>query len=262
MHPKPATIASDLSGKIDQIFLRIDTYADPNSFEIRMLEREAQQLLKVDAFAGWLLKSRISCLCGELDNLRKFNQNAQSLGAAVDSKVDLMTSLEVLGRFSESSSIFKEVGAPERGVFTKIAHYGFASGAFEDLQKHLIEAKKMGLNLSSLPLDKFDIVFKILRNDQVTQEEVNTIMDASGEILINRRCFFTDRRPTYFIESPTSSDELGCVHFHFGVPFAPEEAAEMNFELADKIARSSIRIPNAFSVSFVARNVNNTRAAA
>lgn len=255
MIKQPQTIATDLIDKINDQFSQIQLYQDKNSFAIKQLDAQSSKLIQADAEAGWYAKGMIASLCGDMDHARYAFKNASQLGNPDAAKDHWMISAINLGYFSEAVTLYEEIGAPNKGRFTELASKGFSYGAFETLKRFLDEAKVMELDLSGLGVDGFNKVIALLEKDGTTQQDAMRLLDAAGEVLRSRKAFFVGSGPHFFIESSEYGDS-GCAHFQYEVPLSPNEASEMNFELAEKIAAMPERIPNAFCVSFISSNAN------
>ncbi|MGV0999635.1 MAG: hypothetical protein ACOYBQ_09935 [Fluviibacter sp.] len=257
MIKQPQTIAIDLIDKINDQFAHIQVYQDKSSFSIKQLNTEAQKLIHADAKAGWCAKGMVASLCGDMESARYAFNNAAQLGIPDIAKDHWMISAVNLGYFTEGVTLYEEIGAPDKGRFTELANKGILYGAFDTLKRFLDEAKVMELDLSGLGVDTFNKVISILEKDGTTQQDALRLLDAAGEVLRSRKAFFIGSGPHFFIDSSEYGDS-GCAHFQYEVPFSPNEASEMNFELAEKIAAMPERIPNAFCVSFISSNANHS----
>jgi len=89
-------------------------------------------------------------------------------------------------------------------------------------------------------------IVKILDATNITDTEIIKLLDCAGKVLRNRKLM-----PDASNEEMFTIYRVGqCVHFELAITAAVDEVCDMNFELADMVARDIEKIPDGFHVSF------------
>lgn len=239
--PQRATIAQDLSSRIDTWLGTATAWADPQAFWVKAMTRDAQKLQSADALAGSEARAMVAHLSGDLPEAERWVRNLQQLGGAERAAYIGALVHSNLGYFSRAVAQVRERPrlldlSPSVGKFT------FISGGF-DLLAHLSPAE-IGedwamAELSSLAGNMADA----LRTGGVTAAHATQALDIAGEVLRRHRIFFSG-------DTPTVHALPDQVLFQLTVNVSTQELAAMNDEFIDALVERDLD-RSAFAFAFI-----------
>lgn len=249
MNPQPIRITNQIIDRVNAITETQRFYAKQDEFQIIRLFQDAEKLIVTDFVEGHAAKGMVYALCGDIESAgNEFAIAARRPGVNLDHH--MMVALSNAGYFKEAANLYEEVCKPSKGFFETYVNIGFIVGAYDATKQFLKEAKAMELKIDPEVYAAYDKLFSLMEADAVTEDEARSLLAAAGEVLISRGCFYTgELGDIVFLEADRGFP--GCAFLHLGVPFGAAETADMNVELAAKIAALPGRIPNSLCVSFV-----------
>ncbi|MDA8381762.1 MAG: hypothetical protein M0037_01565 [Betaproteobacteria bacterium] len=249
--PVPATIANDLINTINAEMVKSTHFrsaSDLSDTTIQMLFRNAKKLIKADARVGYRVTGMIWQLCGDHEKMVYHFKNAMHLG---DDKYAIVSSMSAgcinLGYFAEAQSHFAVCGDPRQGHFLEEAVRGLAIASYDRLCKHMAEAEKMGVDLSSIPRETIERAAGIFSKAGFSDDDAAMMLDIAGEVMREHRIFPSDIAQIDVADEEWSTPS--CVYYTFRLPVSSEEAADMYDELSKRIAERISPIPDAFHIS-------------
>jgi hypothetical protein len=250
---QPKTKVNEIGNEIRELLMASSRYLDRNDFAVRLLLKKCAELTKVDAALGHVTTALAHQLYGDAEGMEYHFLNAKRLKPDQDGQFDHFWAQACanLGRFSKAQALLKQTLLPELGFFTYRALLAPPIGAFHLLLEHFDGALRMNVQLpDDFPIDAVRHATTLLDRDGTSDSDVAAMLDLMGEVLRDRQLFFLGYGPKWdVIEHP----DLQMVHFLFQVDATPTEVADMNFDLATRIADRLEHIPEGFHVSFTGR---------
>jgi hypothetical protein len=220
----------------------------PSTREWRMLRKDVDQMFKVDACSAWELTGMCLALAGDRDGMERAFENSFALGNSGTNRANHMINRLNLGLFSEAQAAFAIAGAAETGSFTKMAVDGLATGAIHLVANFAERAREMKIEWDGGGLaDDIKAAEAILRGAGVDDAQVGRQLDIAGNILHNHRV-----RSEVAPQVTAMPGVFESVTYLLRVPVSPNEAFEMNIELAMAEDEAGIVKDVAFDVVFEA----------
>ena len=190
-----ATIAKDLHEEIFALATSTGAFLEPESFDIRRLLREADNLQGVNAVEGSVAKANIYALTGHIDLVDRWLSNARANGGNGTCLLASYCARFNLGFFSEAHELYP---AALRTVAGSIAHPGLGGvncAAFSAVIEAYAEVER--LKMSELETEAFAMAAEIakeanalLKRLGATEADVTAILDVAGEVLREAKVFF------------------------------------------------------------------------
>jgi hypothetical protein len=237
---------NQVNSKINEVLARV-VYADPLSFEMRLLRRECEDVLSVEPFMGWaLLGSFFSALGDSHEADRCFSASLRLRNDSV-THVNYYTNLGNLGLFSKAHQYFVEHGRPEQGRFLMMRNFAQTMGSFQTAVAYTREAEAMGIELMEPLAENCRDAAEILASAGISDEDVVLHMDVVGEVLRRRKMFYHDIAKVRVSNVQGVFVGVTCV---LAVAASSLEAFEMNMELAQLEREMNVSKHSAFDVIF------------
>jgi tetratricopeptide (TPR) repeat protein len=230
--PELATKTNQLAEEINQ--LRLISKID--SFTIARLEREAQKLVKIDAFSAYQLLGILASLKGDIVSLHKNYEKALKLVVTNQDNARALSnyaaSLVNMGYFSEAAELsVKSYGynPPSEVIIlipSRLTYAGLIHKAVDLIRKHnLIE---------------FHFVFEIeqfMDKHGVTDEQLQKLIEIAISVLHEHQFF--DFRNSINVEF--AEDEYSkWLRYVIKINRSVDEIVEMKYELACALAESDL----------------------
>lgn len=234
---KPATIAQRIGNQINTAMIAMTTFFEPNEFRILRWSDELNQLMKANAMEGYRWQAILHHMTGNVGGMELSMQNASRLGLQPsDFSGNLLIGYANLTMATKAlphyqSGIDVKYGNISGGLST-----GLAVGLFQRANELL---EQLGLAALSAPkevnMDKVKLATQVLRSQGVTDELCATVVDAAGEVLRERKLFWLDQSPEYFV------NDMSCtVGLQYRVSVDHSEAALMTMQTAEKLIERNL----------------------
>lgn len=247
----PATIASDLLGRINAILGRLDGYMDEDDALLAELIRETKKLVAVDPITGHIMYARIWQLAGNIDKARHHLDNAKKLTGRIEAEHASVPIFCNLGFFSDALVSARVAYHPATGCGFLIAEaiLGIACCAFRTFDAFLTQAEEMKMDLSAITKNREVIAraARVLEAAGVTDDAVAKMIDIAGEVMRDHRLFYQGATPDVDIDDRSGAGN--CVYVTYRVRATPAEAAGLYTEMAEKMMARIHPVPSAFHVS-------------
>ncbi len=242
------TIGNELIIRINALGKTSSYFMNANDFEIRRLFADCTKLTQIDAYKGWAVKGMIHALCGEDAQMRYAFKNLQQLrGGKLDPAQ--IAAEDRMHFCSIAAQLFADLASPSSGFFATNFENAFYLASFPTLEKMLLEAEKMNLDISNIDpvlITSTKEITRIFAEDNFSETEAQAMLDEAGAVLRDAKILGTQLN----IEIDEETFDAPRVIYSIGVPFDGEKTADLRFNLAERIAENIKRIPSCFYVTF------------
>ena len=236
-HAEPATIAKEVNEELVQILRRLTRYMDDETFALRQLRARIGQLMKVDAAAGWVSMATYWTLLGKVEDARHAASNALRLTNDPTALSILATNVYMnLGDYAAALNCMLESAHPHRGNFSNSIGWLVLAGGFRAATEYCGIARGMGLEIPELPikLEKAVEAMDLFDGKAISDVDVAKMLTASAGVLVERRQLTSDQRNSLF------QYDDGTVCYGFPVATTAEGAADLMFEMSDRLANLGV----------------------
>ena len=236
--PELATKANQLFEEIER--LRLTPELD--TFTLTRLQREAINLLKVDAFNAYQILGALASFEENITRVRENYEKALNLASINEDKAIILNnyaiSTAVMGYFSEAAKL----GIESYNIFPSLRrakqniHHFMRAGLFH-------HAAELTHKIDNLDLDNglFSLISRTTRfmdKHGVSDEELQKLIEITITVLHARQFFDFRRIQLEFLEDEYSQ----WFHYVIKVNRSVEEIIEMIYELADQLAEVDLPI--------------------
>ena len=227
--------------------LESGAYNDPGSFEMRLLRRECEQVVKAEPFMGWALLGSFFSALGDVEEAERCFSASLKLRNDYVTHANYHTNLGNLGLFSKAHQYFVEHGRPEKGQFSMMLGFAQTMGSFQTAVAYAEEAEAMGIELQEQLSESCRKAACLLASEGVSDEQVALHLDVAGEVLRRRRMFYYDAPKIKVSAVKGVFVGVTCV---LAVAGSSMEVFEMNMELAQLEREMDVVKHPAFDVIF------------
>jgi hypothetical protein len=240
----PATIAADVTEKLNQLIDATTGYRSSTDFELRALLRECDKLANADAFSASLNRAYAVHLTGDLDSAKYWLTNAGKFPGSRLTIAHAWTGIHCnLGFFAIAANSFASLPPDVCTDREHLASLGLLCGAFSD-----VIAKSEGTSVAG-PLDDLVRIARrstmVLETLKVDRNQMAAVLDAAGEVLRRHKLLFAGELPV--VHTLDDADGVGML-YQYVVPVDCETADAMTNEVIDLlIDRDLDRLGIAFS---------------
>lgn len=234
---KPATIAQRIGDQINTAMIAMTTFFEPNEFRILRWSDELNQLMKANAMEAHRWHAILHHMTGNVGGMELSMQNASRLGLQPsDFSGNLLIGYANLTMASKALPHYRSGIDVKYGNISGGLSIGLAVGLFQRANELL---EQLGLAVLRVPkevnMDKVKLAAQLLRSQGVTDEVCATVVDAAGEVLRERKLFWLDQSPEYFV-----NDVSGTVGLQYRVSVDHSEAALMTMQTAEKLIERNL----------------------
>jgi hypothetical protein len=246
--------------EIGAVLRRATRYVSSDDWDIRRLNKLAEQLVNADEVEGYNALATLWQLTGDrqkaLTYIDKSIRHSSNPGFYVSGKIAILTNL---GFFGEALSYFKGWAAPEKGNMTNTWRRGYLCGAFRTMNSYLPKARKMGFDLGGLDIDTAMRAANVMEKAGVTDDEVAKVLDAAGSVLRSQKLFFVGDglRVKVF-----DGEEDAFVEFMFDLEGTSQHVHSLYQQFVDQVTANVPVVPSVLTVSFQPWKKQNERNAA
>lgn len=224
-------------------------YLPAHSFDLKVLERKAEQLSAANAIEGSSAKVAIAQLKGDWEECQRWIRNLRLLHARGDADRNELIAASNLGFFTRAQEVFGAV--IDDGGYDYLPA-GVICGSFKAMNEGYRKATKAGMTLP----DDSGRVEALARNaDSVmqrigaTEAQLARMLDIAGEVTRENRLLWESDAPLlYAIDTPDHAALL--VEFELGVSI--KVAVELTDQVIDRAIRRGHDVPGV-AFSFIGR---------
>lgn len=254
MIPIALTTAESLESEIVEFLLAQNHYLDKSSFTILKFLKSCKELANTDAIAASIIISQIYSFCGELKKSIYYADNAQRLGykGTCERRAASYINMGYITKaFEQSELSLANRGAGQFDLTMKIA---FGSCAFHAIVSAVNAANERNeVLIMSNKIYHLSIAAKnVLDQLGHSADAMAKLCDAAGELLRERKLLWKHETPTMRVSAPEMGEpNIFCSYY---VDVSPEEAAEMNWQLMEKLVTNDL-LADGLMVDFVGDKV-------
>lgn len=227
--PSPVTKAADLIRSLAELARE----TEPNEFELKRLEREAEQLLKVDAVAGHTALGAAASLRGNTSEVHYRHRLAAKLsGESAETLHNYVASLTKLGEFTDALEIARRAysRAPaDPDVLDGLVAASVFTGHFREAYELVSEWNAANPERPFVPDSSVEAVLSAVDRDVFTEERIREILAIAHAVL--RASKIRTRR----VEVHADEHESDSFLFECFVMASPEKAEDLNEALDAQI---------------------------
>lgn len=224
---KPATKTSELIKKLNQLHSRYTV----DDLTLARLQREAEQLLKVEPFEAYQILGSLARFKGNKDEVKQYYEKALKLAITNEDKVRALghyaTSVGMMGYYSEAVELTLKVNSifPYNKIYIENSINFFTrAGLFHRANQIIIQNK----------IDDYPDISRIVSfmdRYGVTDEALQQVIETAISVLHAHQFFsFPDIRSGFSSDEAT---EWFC--YEIGVECSVEEFVEMEDELSHRL---------------------------
>ncbi|MDI9333713.1 MAG: hypothetical protein QM533_04995 [Cytophagales bacterium] len=237
--PQPATIATEIDDKLNQIILTASKLGDFTPFSKTELMREIVKLQKYDRFEADMLSAKLAHLDGDISAMRSAlkNANANRPSAVFDVRKqktvfcgNLLLATDAL---KEALSVCNQKG---EHIDANFPHAVATIGGFQGVATLATRILEMNFHLEDYPnVSTLRQAAEILRRHDVTDEQCASVIDVAGDVMRGRHLLWRNRSPDFYV-SPVGD----FVKIDYRVAVSAKEAALMSFEMTDMLIEKNL----------------------
>jgi hypothetical protein len=250
--PQPALLAKEIRDDLSPLLFRGGALLNGSDFTIRLLLRRCEALQNSDAATASLIKAEVLQLVGDVSEVERWANNAVKLGATFEAWNTLCLCYSNLGYASKAASIFAETPYVTHGRVNDAMPLGIASGAFQAICKFAEELEVAGgsVGRKDLVMLARSVVDALSRLD-VKESTLHALMDEAGVLLRGKNLLWLNDHPDVNVGGPGDGD---FVAINYRVGLSPEDAAELTWVLAERVAEIGL-LPPSVTVGFIGEGV-------
>jgi len=243
----PETITTDVERHVWDLVEkgRLRHYGD---HDVIAIFDEIEKLRAAAPLAACRMEGYMHNMCGRIDEsfeslgLQR-GREANEAGVAFDA----CAMLSNLGYISEAQHYFEKAAHPMTGNFSRSVELGIASGSIQALSSFIPVARKMNLtNLDRVPVDTIDHASNLLREMNVSDDRLGSVMDVMGKVLRDHGLMFYGQVGLEVFDVP---DELRAVRLCYQVDATPSQALGLEMLFVEALAEADIFVPPALLLS-------------
>lgn len=216
-------------------------------FWLNGVKKDAKKLMKVDAASAYIVLAILAVLEWDEKAARNHITCAENLEADSFVKSQKMALLVNLGYFTEAFQLVNEALSPELGMFPNFFNMLLGIGGFQKLEEFQQKAITMGIDLTGLPTEFVSEASHIMKSAHIPDERAVEFLNVAGSMLRERR-MLTLKEPVISIDA--DPEHSPTVFVTFLVHVKPEVAADMTFELYEKLLDKFPDYPSNLNIGF------------
>lgn len=248
--PQAATIANEINAEIGPLLLNHGhVLAMDDPLWIRLVDL-CDKLQRVDVFAGSRLKSDLYFLAGDYQQAEYYAQNIIKNGNRTLGVCQLLATFGNSGFATRGAALLSECLAVELGQINNVALHSTSCAGFLEIVNAAESLRRAGGTFEQGELlMKAERAIAALEVLGVPQSRLQAMMDEAGSLLRANKLLWLNDTVDVITSSPGSSP---FVSMRYRLAVSPARAAEMTWELAEKLAEKDL-IASGVSVAFVGR---------
>lgn len=227
--PSPATKAAELIKSLAELADEIE----PNGFELKRLEREAEQLLKIDAVAGHTALGAAASLRGDVTEVHYRHRLAAKLsGESAQTLYNYAASLIGLGEFTEALEIARRAYSRDPAdpmVLNGVVSASVLTGHFREAYELVGKWNGANPERPNVPDSPVEALLSAIDRGVFTEERLREVVAIAHEVLRDSKI-----RTTH-AEVHGDEHEPDSFLFECFVMAWPEKAEDLNEALDAQI---------------------------
>lgn len=226
-------------------------YADRSAIQVLRLIHDIGKLKKVDAASAYCLLGMVEFLVGNHEAGEHEFAKAWPLNPDARLYSNLWCCLANAGFASKANALVPSVFHPSRNLdgFLEIGRTAITSGSIIAVCNHLDVVESMKIDLSGFPVDVFRKAKALMGELCLSDENVADFLDVAGQVLRDRKMFFLGPTSRLVVIDTPDYPERG-LYFSFDIPVSHDEAANIYFELAERLCQKYDALPVGLHVAF------------
>jgi hypothetical protein len=250
MTPIPQEKASALLDALKQHFSQLSHYDSTDSLHVRRWLRECDHLTQTDAPGAYELIGFIKAMCGDVEGARAAIENAKRLG--YQNPHTRLAAVYLNNGYASRGleCVRMAIDCREPAPFQDILRLGVGSGAFHAVCQ-AVEAANANGTVLKIDLNMLNLVRQAANVIQTLGYEpdiVTRMADHAGEIMREKRLLWMNDTPT--LRATVDADGDATLLYSYRVGVTPQEASDMNWQLAQRLADADLIRPG-IAVEFV-----------
>lgn len=220
--PTPATKAAELLASLASLAEE----AEPNDFELKRLEREAEKLLKIDAGAGYTALGAAASLRGDVEGVHARHRAALQLsGDSPETLRNYAASLSELGEFTKALEVARRAysRAPaDPQVFASVVTASLYAGHFREAYDLVNKWNGTHPDRPYLPDSPVEGLLSAVDREVFSEERIREVVSIAHELLRSSKI------RTSRVEVHADVHEPDYFLFEWFVAASPEKAEVLN----------------------------------
>ena len=246
--PKPATIAGQLLEEISAHLLHGGHMLPEDSPQWTRLWDLCEKLQVADVVAASAHKADLFHLSGNVERALYWANNARRNGGQRAGDSALFTAYVNLGYAEEAAKIFPTLLDIEDGLINAWLISGFGCGSFSEMVTASERLERAGGEITRKGVVRLATRARAaLELLGVSEHQLRVMMDHAGQLMRARHLLWLNEAPDVLASRPGESQYV-ALNYRLDVP--PVQAAEMTWELAERLAEHDLVRPNV-TVGFI-----------
>jgi hypothetical protein len=246
--PQPKTIAAEIEKQIADAIFSGGQMLDPSGPVWTALWDQLEKLQAVDVVRASFLKADLFQWAGDIERVEYWVNNARKNGEKLNADLHVSAAYSNLGYVTRASEIYQRVMSVMGDHIPGYLVNGISSANFEAIVGAAEMFSKAGGDIGRKDVvERATAARGVLRELNLGEDALRRIMDEAGTIMRNRRLIWANQEP----DLHTSIDDgESWLSLSYRVSVNPAAAAQMTWELAERLAALDLMAPNV-TVSFV-----------
>ncbi|WP_320533639.1 hypothetical protein [Robbsia andropogonis] len=202
-------------------------------------------LFKVAAREAWAVRGALYGLSGNRDEMERSFHASDKLGFDLFTQLNWLHNRARLGMFSKAQDLYLMHCSPEKGQYTTMAGYGFATGSVHTSVVFAGRAIAMGLIKQEAAHDELQNASELLKSRGISEGEVARHLDIAGNI-----CHKHGYVSNVAMHVTLAGEFFSGVTYALQIPASTSEAFELNMELAEAEESAGIQRHVEYDVVF------------
>lgn len=246
----PVKLATILQHDLNAFAGRITHTNVYNRVEFARLMRDCEVVQRSDVVEGCLRRAFLYSTVGEFADVERMIKNAELNGGKDAARIGRVSHLINHGHASQALALADQMFDHRAGTnLMRLADMAAAMGAFSTIVREVKTSQAKGEVLQMTPL--YELSQKASAVTQqlgVTDADVAAMLDVAGELLRANKLLWQNALPDLTVLDAEQGGPTLGISYRVGV--APEQAADMGWDLAERLVDRGLDRPGVF-VSFL-----------
>lgn len=219
---------------------------DDKSISYQKWCREAENVMRVDAAMGSIVKAKLSEAHGDVvradywyDNFVKLTKNHSAIA------VYQLVTYSNLGYGSKGLQVFREHVDISHGNIGETIWLAIGVGAFQYMNELIKQAQRGKLELPELNMALSQEIAELMAASGTSDDTCAAVIDVAGEVLRKRRLFWLGDHAKFILDKHSNS-----VLMRFSVEASYKDASRMTMEAAEILIERNLD-SSALMIDFV-----------
>ncbi|MFK0377854.1 hypothetical protein [Pandoraea sp. NPDC090278] len=237
--------------RLNQLTHKGGAYVERTDLEWRILGRDVEKLKAQDAALGWGLYGSLMSIVGDHDEAERGFRTSLQLGKGAIFMNNWVASRVNLGYFTAAYSLAKEASVPELGMTSDRLPFLLLTGGINTADCYLKRAKDMNMDVvlpqAVMSIDEISIATELLRQAELTDEDLAAHLDLAGGVMRTRRQLFVGEQ---VVLVQHEEGVFSGITYVFPISGSAADIFELNCELAEAESAQDIKRHPFFDVVF------------